>query len=910
MLLIDGPAVAYRSHFALARSGLTTARGESTAATYGFVVTLLKLFRTHEPLYVCVAFDTEKPTYRHKLFEAYKATRPGMPDELAHQLGWIKDLSRALGARVLELDGYEADDIMGTLARMASEAGIQTLIATGDKDMLQMVDARTQVIMLGNSSRDTKLIDEKAVQAKFGIAPPLLPDYFALVGDAVDNVPGVPGIGPKTATDLVAAYGGLEAIYAGLEGVVRTRVRDALRDNRERAFSSRHLVRVHMEVPLGLTLGELARGAVNAAEVGCMFAALNFRSLLGQVGEGPAEPAAKPHIWRSGPGAARVDDGLFTEDEMNGTAAAGGQATPADHNLAGTDIACGGAVGIEINQEEGPAARARILGVALACEGGENHYFPLGHCEPGGLSPGAFTELAAPLLGDATTAKIVHDAKRSYVAMRRLGIELRGIECDTLLAKYLLNPGEGCVEVEDIALDYLGTTEGYGKRGRSGAGLAAVREAGETCGRRARTLLRARAPIEDDLKAKGLWSLFEDVELPLAEVLAEMELRGVRTDEDHLVRLADDFDSRLAMLEKEAFILAGRTFNLNSPRDVSQILFDELGLKPRRKTKTGYSTDLGVLMELSAEHELPRKILDYRQIAKLKTTYVDQLLRFRDPETGRIHASFNQAVTATGRLSSSDPNLQNIPIRGDLGAEIRKAFVPAADDWILISGDYSQVELRVVAHLSGDEKLVEAFRQGADIHTETAAFVFKVGHAGVTPEMRAIAKVVNFGIIYGMGAQALAKTTGLALQEATGFLEEHRRTYPRLYGYLDEIVRSTREKGYVETVLGRKRFLPTIGSSDPAVRSAAERAAINTPVQGSAADIIKLAMLGVHREVKRKRLLGGILIQVHDEILVECPDSERADLEGILYNEMTNAYSLAVPLKVDLKAGKNWYETH
>jgi DNA polymerase-1 len=364
------------------------------------------------------------------------------------------------------------------------------------------------------------------------------------------------------------------------------------------------------------------------------------------------------------------------------------------------------------------------------------------------------------------------------------------------------------------------------------------------------------------------------------------------------------------MLEKEAFILARRAFNLNSPRDVSQVLFDELGLKPRRKTKTGYSTDLGVLMELSAEHELPRKILDYRQVAKLKTTYVDQLLRFRDPATGRIHASFNQAVTATGRLSSSDPNLQNIPIRGDLGAEIRKAFVPAADDWILISGDYSQVELRVVAHLSGDEKLLEAFRQGVDIHTETAAFVFRVGHAGVTAAMRGIAKVVNFGIIYGMGAQALAKTTGLGLEEAARFLDEHRRTYPRLYAYLDEVVRSAREKGYVETVLGRKRFLPTIGSSEPSVRSAAERAAINTPVQGSAADIVKLAMLGVHKAIKATKLLGGIVVQVHDEILVECPDRERAELEGILYNEMTNAYSLAVPLKVDLKVGKNWYETH
>ncbi len=905
LLLVDGPAIAYRSHFALAKSNLTTSTGQSTAATYGFVTTLLKLLREYAPAYASVAFDTEKPTYRHRLFKEYKAGRPGMPDDLANQMGWIKQSSGALGVKVLELEGYEADDIIGTLATMATMAGLETLIASGDKDMLQLVDARTRVRMLSGLGRDTKVFDEKAVIAKYGMTPALLPDFFALMGDAIDNVSGVPGIGEKTATELVTGYGSLESIYENLDRISGAKAKKALTENRDKAFSSRELVRIHTKVPLGLELQDLGRGAINEAEIRNLFTVLRFRSLLRQVVREEPESLVRPVVWEgqcrhesSGDGG----DGLFADDGLLYQGSG-------DRRREG-GIACKGAIGVEVNLGDGRPAVAPVLGVALACEEGYDHYFPLKHREPGNLTEEAFAEIVGPLVGAADRPKIVHDAKKITLAMRRLGIEPKGIEFDTLLARYLMNPGEGGLEVEDIALDHLGSLEGYDKKGKRRGALVTVQEAAGTCARRARTVLKVRGQMEEDLRAKDLWRLFKDVELPLAEVLADIELRGVRIDQHHLESLGHDLESRLSMLEKESFLMAGRQFNLNSPRDISQILFDEIGLRPRRKTKTGYSTDLSVLMELGAEHELPRKILEHRQIAKLKSTYVDQLLRFRDPETGRIHASFNQTVTATGRLSSSDPNLQNIPIRGDLGAEIRKAFIPTRHDWIMISGDYSQVELRVVAHLSRDEKLIEAFRQGEDIHTKTAAFVFRVDASRVTQQMRGIAKIVNFGIIYGMGAQSLARTAGLGLEDATGFLEEHRRTYPRLYAYLDEIVRMVRDKGYVETILGRKRFLPSIGSSEPAVRSAAERAAINTPVQGSAADIIKIAMLGVHRRVKEMHLTGGIVIQVHDEILAECPPGEKREMEGILYNEMTNAYSLAVPLKVDIRSGRNWYEAH
>lgn len=909
VLLIDGPAIAYRSHFALAKWNLTTAAGQSTAATYGFVTTLLRLLRGETPAYVCVAFDTEKPTYRHRLFEAYKAHRPPMPDDLAGQLGWIKEITAGLGVKVVELEGYEADDVMGTVARMAARAGLDTVLVTGDKDLLQLVDERTSVLMLGGSGRETRVFDDEAVVAKYGVAPARLVEFFGLTGDAIDNVPGVRGIGEKTATDLIVRFGTLERIYQELESVTPARARKALEENRDKAFASRELVTIHTEVPLGLGLEDLRRRPEDQALLADVFSRLSFRSLLRQILRGQDQaprPVPEPNLWR-GSAASAHSDGVAEPCLSLGLEEPGedraGQAPTGP-------LDCRGIAGIDVNLSERVGARARVLGVGLACPDGQDHYFPLAHAEPCNLTAAAFKEIAGGLITDQATPKVTHDFKRAILAMRDLGLEIKGVVFDTLLARYLMRPGQSCLDLDSIALDYhLGPGDVDAADGEK-RDLGSVSGALAACPRRARTALAVRQEMEQDLKSQGLWDLFTDVEMPLAEVLADMEWRGVRIDTDHMTQLGEHLDSRLSMLEKEAFALAGKPFNLNSPREVARILFDEMGLKRGRKTRTGFSTDMSVLADLGAEHDLPRKILEYRQTAKLKSTYVDQLLRFRDPSTGRVHASFNQTVAATGRLSSSNPNLQNIPIRDDLGAEIRKAFIPSGEDWIMISGDYSQVELRVVAHLSRDRRLIEAFARGEDIHTSTAATIFKVDAAAVTQAMRAIAKTVNFGMIYGMGAQSLAKTAGLALEEATKFLEEHRRAYPELYTYFDRCLEDVRARGYVETILGRKRFMANVGASEQAARAAAERAAINAPVQGSAADIVKIAMLAVHRQVKCKGLLGGILIQVHDEILVECPVAERQDMEAILYNEMTNAYSLAVPLKVDLRSGRNWYEAH
>jgi DNA polymerase-1 len=879
LLLIDGAAIAYRAHYGLAGAGLTTTSGESTAATYGYVSTIWKLLRDEKPDYVCVALDTDKPTYRHDLFEEYKAGRPEMPEDLAAQLEWMREITEALGIPVLEAEGFEADDIIGTLSSRAVRKGIKVVVATGDKDMLQLVNDSTRVIMLSGAGRDTKVFSEKTVETKFGLPPALLPDYFGLMGDAIDNIPGVRGIGEKTARALVSAHGTIEQIYGSLKAVEPPRVRKILEDNRDQAFASLELVKIRTDVPLERGLEDLKYREMDAERLTRIFKKLDFRKLLRKIVTQEPAPGPEPIIWQGlGGGSGRV-------------------------------LECGGRIAVEVNAGMQAEGGETLLGAAISCEGGNDYYFPLRHKEPGNVPAGEFVEFAGEALGSRDVPVVAHDAKRVMVTLSRLGIELGGLEFDSLLARYLLNPGQSSNSLADIALDYRGEVwAGEGKKKE--AALATVAEASRECTKRTRTLLAVRDTLAHDLDEAGLTGLYREIEMPLVGVLAGMEIRGIRVDTDMLAELSDRLDKELHGHLKDAFALAGREFNLNSPKDVARVLFDEIGLKPVKKTKTGYSTDLSVLTQLAQDHELPRKILDYRQVSKLKTTYVDQLIRFADPRTGRIHAHFNQAVTATGRLSSSDPNLQNIPIRGEAGGEIRKAFIPSGPDWVFVSADYSQIELRILAHLSGDPALTEAFKKGEDIHTQTAAFVFKVPPAEVTREMRIIAKAVNFGVIYGMGVQALARTTDLPVKEAKAFLDEHRQTYPAVYEYIQKVIEEASERGFVETILGRRRYLPNIVSDNAPLRSATERMAVNTPVQGSAADLIKAAMLRVSRRIEEDGLRGGIVIQVHDDILIDCPLAEKDRMSEILEQEMGGAYDLDVPLKVDLSSGANWYETH
>jgi DNA polymerase-1 len=894
LLLVDGAAIAYRAHYGLAGSGLSTADGKSTGATYGYVSTVWKLLRDEKPDYVCVALDTDKPTYRHDLYEDYKAGRPEMPDDLVDQLDDMREVTEALGVTILEMEGYEADDIIGTLSTEANRREMKVTIATGDKDLLQLVNDRTKVIMLSGAGRDTKVFNARKVEDKYGLPPSLLPDYFGLMGDSIDNIAGVPGIGEKTAKALVSEHGGVEDIYASLDEVEPARVRKLLEDGRDDAFASLELVRIHLDVPLEAGLDDLKYDGVDTEKLTEVFKRLEFRELLRKIAPAEAAPAPDAVVWGGGGG------GLFKEPGLDETGAPVSGAS---------EFRCTGRAGVDINLRTSPDGADTLCGVAISCEDGGDYYFPLGHEEEANVALEEFKSVAGETLSSGETPVVVHDAKRATVALRNLGIDLVGVEFDTLLARYLLNPGKLHNSLTDIALDYTGEVwAGITKRRE--AELGTVAGAAREYTRRSRALLKVREALGRDLEDAKLGGLYRDIEMPLVGVLTDMETRGIRVDTGLLEDLSERLDKDLHRYMKDAYALAGREFKLNSPKELSVVLFEEIGLKPVKKTKTGYSTDVSVLTQLAAEHELPRKILEYREVSKLKSTYVDQLLRFAEPETGRIHAHFNQAVTATGRLSSSDPNLQNIPIRGELGGEIRKAFVPSADEWCFVSADYSQIELRILAHLSGEAALVDAFKRGDDIHTQTAAFVFKVEPADVTKEMRIIAKAVNFGVIYGMGVQALAKTTQLPVKEAKAFLDEHRETYPAVYEFIDSTVDFAREKGYVETVLGRRRYLPNITSSNPPLRSASERMAVNTPVQGSAADIIKLAMLRVHDRIEKAGLEGGMVIQVHDDILIDCPLAEKDEMSRILEEEMGGAYELDVPLKVDMSSGGNWYETH
>ena len=910
MLLIDGAAVAYRAHYGMAGANLTTADGRSTAATYGYATTLYKLLRDEKPDYVCVALDTEKPTYRHDLFEDYKAGRPEMPDDLADQLDWMREVTEALGIRILEAEGYEADDIIGTLSSEANAREVKVVIATGDKDLLQLVNDNTRVIMLSGAGRDTKVFDAKSVEKKYGMPASLLADFFGLMGDSIDNIPGVPGIGEKTAKALVTAHGTIEAIYENLNAVEPARVRKILEQNRDAAMSSLELVRINLDVPLESGFEDLKYGDVDRERLTRIFKKLEFRKLLRKILPGEVSAAHEPVVWRSG---ARVTAEADAEGVGEGAVAdeggMGNGERAVERDGMQVPLRCEGRVGLEVNTRVLPDGREIVSGVAISLEDGGDYYFPLNHKEPVNVPVEEFEEAAGTLLSSGETEIVVHDAKRALVALGGLSITMKGIEFDTLIARYLLCPGQGANALADIALDYLGEVWGSGQ-GRKQAELATLADASRECSRRARTLLGVRDALAADLEEARLLGLYREVEMPLVHVLAGMETRGIRVDTALLADLGERLEVDLFRFMKDAYALAGREFNLNSPKELSKVLFEEIGLKPVKKTKTGYSTDVSVLTQLAAEHELPRKILDYRQVYKLKTTYVDQLLRFADPESGRIHAHFNQAVTATGRLSSSDPNLQNIPIRGERGGEIRQAFVPSAPDWVFVSADYSQIELRILAHLSAEPALIDAFRRGDDIHTQTAAFVFKVDPAQVNKEMRILAKAVNFGVIYGMGVQSLAKTTGLPVKEAKVFLEEHRETYPAVYEFIEKTIESAREKGFVETLLGRRRYLPNMTSSNPQLKSASERMAVNTPVQGSAADIIKVAMLRVHERIEGGGLEGSIVIQVHDDILIDCPLAEQAEMIKILKEEMGGAYELDVPLRVDVSSGANWYETH
>jgi DNA polymerase-1 len=899
LLLVDGHALIYRAYHALPKT-LSTSRGEPTNASFGFTQMLLEALRREEPEYAAVAFDVGR-TFRHDEFEAYKAHRPGMPDDLSVQIRRVRQVVEALGLAIYEVPGFEADDVIGTLTLQALSLGLQVAIVTGDTDTLQLIRPGVVVITPGpRSFSEPKVYDLQAVVERYGFPPERLPDFKALVGDVSDNIPGVKGIGEKTARELIVRFGTVEEICGHLEEIEPIRLRAALREGCNQALVSKRLATIVTNVPTELDLDRLRwRSYLDRERVLELFRELEFRKLVGQIPQEPSavavvEPSTLALAWEL----VRGKDQL----ERVVRRLQGAKQVALDTETTGQN-----------------AMLADLLGIALATRPNEAYYISISAVgDYPGLSLSEVVELLSPLFSGPDVAKVAHNGKFDIMVLSRHGLKVDNLVFDTMIAAYLL--GETSVRLKDLAFtrlnlqvpgleDIAGTTRGkVDVRGLDVETLARY-----SCTDVAVTLALMEQ-LQPELERMGLMDLFRTVEMPLVPVLADMEMTGVCIDVGRLQRLSRQLFQQLKDIEAEIFRVVGHEFNINSPQQLSRVLFQELGLKGRKRTQTGYSTSVQVLEALRGSHPVVDLVLEYRQIAKIKSTYVDALPGLVHPQTGRVHTSFNQAVVATGRLSSSEPNLQNIPVRSELGKEVRRAFVagnrPECRLWderaFLLSADYSQIELRILAHVTEDPNLMEAFAQDLDIHAATASRIFGVPLDQVTPGMRRLAKVVNFGIVYGLSPYGLSERAQIPTDDAKKFIQDYLATYPKVREYVEEIVKTARQQGYVTTLLGRRRYLPELNSPNGDVRAAAERMAINMPIQGTAADIMKLAMIRLNSELKERGLRTRLLLQVHDELLLEVPESELAVVRPLVQRSMEGAYPLKVPLKVELVVGENW----
>jgi DNA polymerase I len=880
LFLIDGSGYIFRAFFAL--PPLTNSRGMPTGAVYGFARMLLKLLKEERPTFVAVVFDSAKKTFRDDLFEQYKANRPSPPSDLKAQIPYIHRLVEAFRITSIILDGYEADDVIGTIAARAARKKFATTIVTADKDFMQLVGP---TVSLWDTMRD-KRTGVREVRARFGVEPRAVVDIMALMGDPIDNVKGVPGVGEKTAVALIQKFGSLDNLDANLDRLGESGIRGGaklaalLEQHRADVELARKLVRIETDVPISTEPESLEWPGIDTDAVVEILRELEFDSLLSELapsaGGLPATPSEETRVERKDAAAVAQEMARAPRIALHfgeETGSANPRATGQDDN----------------NEASGQTAKLDFAGprpdhppLKLKAEGGKRAYV---------IEDALIPEFKHLLEADKPP-KACHDLKHHLRALQRCDIALAGADFDTMLAGFLVNPGRPEPSLENLYHQVLAPL----------GGKIAI-------GSEPELVLALRNALEPKLEEYGLAPLFRDIEIPVAAILAEMEATGIAVDAQALRAMSAEFGSQMQRLEQECFRLAGRKFNLNSPTQLRELLFSELKLptKGLKRTKSGYSTDVDTLTKLAAVHELPKKILDYRAIAKLKTTYSDSLPMLIDPATGRIHTSFHQALTATGRLSSTEPNLQNIPARGEEGRRIRRAFV-ADRGFVLLSADYSQIELRILAHLSADPTLVEAFHGGEDIHVRTATEVLGIRPDQVDKEARRLAKVINFGIIYGMGPQRLAAELGIALNEASDYIRRYFDRLPGVRAYLDDSLRQARERGFITTMFGRRRYLPELNAPDGGARSQAERIAINTPIQGSAADLIKLAMVRVHSAIRDEKARSRMLLQVHDELLFEVKDSCVVESGQLIRAGMENVAELRVPLRVELKSGRNWAE--
>lgn len=903
LYLVDGSAIFYRAYFAFIRNPLINSKGEDTSATFGFINSLLKVMREENPDYMVVVFDTKAPTFRHQMSPEYKSTRAKMPEELIVQLPRIREATEALGLPAMEMEGYEADDIIGTLAKAGEKKGMDVWIVTGDKDMFQLVSDKVKIYNPQKGSAPPEKLDRKGVEAKFGVPPELVIDTLALMGDSSDNVKGVPGIGPKTAQSLLKEFGSLDAILANPDKIKAKGVRTKITENVESALLSRKLVTIETAVPIEFSLNEMKREKIDFEKAKKFFLEMEFNRLL--------EELAK----LSGHLDLRL--GLDVKEEKK--AASGAEYICINDIDTLEKIVCELAamkkIAVDTETTSINAVEADLVGVSLCGEDGRAYYAPIAHEEKKrNLPRDKALKILSGLLTDKKIEKFGHNIKYDLEVFHRAGLEIEPVSFDSMLASYVINPSGRQNSLSALALEHFNysmqpITEliGTGKKQISFAGVD-VDKAAWYSAEDADYTYRLHEILSPKIDEMKLNKLYYEIEMPLIKVLTAMEEAGVRVDADYLADFSLELEKQLDKLTTEIYKVADMEFNINSTQQLSHILFEKLNLPTKGKTakKTGYSTDVRVLEELAKIHELPKLILDYRQLGKLKSTYVDAIPALINKETGRVHTSFNQTIAATGRLSSTDPNLQNIPVRTEIGRRIRKAFLPRDKNYRLLTADYSQIELRILAHMSEDKTLIQAFKNNEDIHTRTAAEVYGVDMKDVTPEMRRAAKTANFAVIYGVSAYGLSMQSELDVTQSKEFIETYFARYPGIKKYTEEIKKFAHENGYVTTLFNRIRYLPEINAKNFQVRQFAERTAINTPIQGTAADMIKKAMIDIYEKISEMK--SKMILQVHDELVFDAHRDEIEDLKAIVKDGMENAVEMKVPIVADMGIGDNWLD--
>ena len=894
LFLIDGMAQIYRAHFAMIKNPLITKDGRQTSAIFGFMNSLFKLLRDENPDYIAVVLDCKEPTFRHKLYTEYKATREKMPEELVEQLEPLYEVISHTNIPMLKKPGFEADDIIGTLVKKAEQAGLITYMVTGDKDMMQLVSDSTFMYAPGNRFKPTTIYDKIKVKEKWGVGPDGIIDMLALVGDTSDNVPGVDGVGPKTAKKLLGQYKDIETILEHADEAKNKRVRAGLQNGRDLVHLSRELVTIHCDVPVEFHVEELIRKDMDGEALAHDFQDLEMYSLITQV-EALSGNAVVPLEQPD-----KNYQTILTQTELDSLI---------------TTISNAELISFDLETTSVKSLEADIVGLSFSVKANTGYYIPVEYPEKEskpGLTLDIVLENLKPIFENDSNRFCGQNIKYDALVLSRYGIHLKNIVFDSMIAEYMLHPEKNSYKMDYLSIDYLNyrmvpidALIGTGLHQKSMAEVP-LEDIAFYASEDADIAFQLAGILKDKLEEESLFEPYNEIEIPLIPVLTTIEKNGVYLNLDFLAELSRKFGEELELLTEKIHQMAGREFNINSPKQLGEILFDELELKPIRKR----STAVEVLQVLKNYHPLPEEVLKYRHLAKLKNTYVDAMPNYVNKATGRVHTSLNQTIAATGRLSSTSPNFQNIPIRTETGREVRKAFVSQNSDWVILSADYSQVELRIMAHYSQEPELISAFAEDADINSRTAAMVNGITESEVTADQRRSAKVVNFGIMYGAGPYRMSQELGINIADAKTLIDNYFDTYPGIRKYMDKTLSLARDRGYVETLYKRRRKTGNLNASNRNIVQAEERVAINMPIQGTAADIIKIAMINIHKKMDSENYQSKMILQIHDELLFECPQAEVEKLAAMVIEEMEGAVQLSVPLKVDWNYGKSWYEAH